>query len=154
MNLSTVFTEALKKGKWPIYYNDGSKKFLVGDYFVVSGSKHRPISKILLNNNKGRCKQELIPIKGSLKVAVEEENSLTVHFKYKSSKTKVCVFFIRFHFFKYDPAVFTFQDNPFNADNDCEKCSDDCCGPSIQFIASAYEGGSDGSQGGGGFRSN
>ncbi len=151
MNLSSVFTEALKKGNWPIYYIEESRKFSVGDYFAISGSKYRPISKIVLNNAKGKAKLELVPIKGTLKMEVEEDNTLTLNFKYECKK-KINVFFMRFHFFKYDPAVFTFQDNPFDEGNDCEKCCCECCCPSIQVVALAYQSGGDGDQGGGGFR--
>lgn len=149
MNLSSVFTSALKNSNWPIYYNGGSKKFLVGDYFVISGSKARPISKVVLTTCKGRPKLELVPIKGTLKTEVEDDNALAIHFKYQA-KNKTRVFFMRFHFFKHDPAVFTFQDNLFDGDNGCENDCCECCYPSIQLIAYSYDGGDDGSQGGGG----
>jgi len=146
MNLSSVFTDALKKGHWPIYHTNRDKLFCVGDYFTVSGDESSSISQVSLFSNEGSKKLTLSPIKGSLRTEVEEGRSLSIYFKYQYEDV-VKVFFMRFHFFELDPAVFTFQDSIFDKEKDCEKC---CCFPSIYLIAMSYGGLDETDYGGGG----
>jgi len=152
MNLASLYIETIRKGEWPIYYVGNAKKILVGDYFKISGTKAKPVSKVVLKNCKGRVKMELIPIQGTVKTNIDEDTCFSIRFKYCVGK-KERVFFMRFHFFMHDPSVFVYRDELLDVSKPIDKCCyENCCDPNGGTVFYARSSG--GSEyGGGGNRS-
>ncbi|RBP49138.1 hypothetical protein [Arenicella xantha] len=148
MNIKAAFLAEIKKHTWSVCTIEKGRSYQVGDNFSVVGDEGT-ISKVVVVSNGGKDEQVMLPIKGSLEVEATDNSELTFGFKYKSDKGAVKQFFMRFHFFCNDPAVFRFSSNPFTK-GECE-CNCNCCccgGVKTQYVLySTYD---DGDRGTGG----
>ena len=148
MTIAAAYLSAVKQHPWLVHHVERGKKVSTGDLFSVIGNK-QDIEAVVVLQEDGGSKLELVPIEGTVKIAATQCDELTFSFNYKSSGGSIDKLLMRFHFFKEDPTVFRFKLIPNADERDCEdKCDCCCCGSQGTYILySTYEDGDEGSGG-------